>query len=147
MSETALVTDDATHTSSVPSKYDRLAHADIGTVLRLADEGLSQTLIAQHVGCHQSTVSRVLRELGPDTSELAVRRFKSSALDSADRVIGIAEKSEDEPTALKAARTVLEVAGVLSTGQGVKVGVQVVLGTGPQQPIDAASIIVSTQNP
>jgi hypothetical protein len=100
------------HSADLTPKYDRLKYADIGKILRLHDEGLPQTVIAEQVGCHQSTISRVLSELGDDTSELAVRRLKVSALKAANRVVDITENSPHSDEALKAAKVVLAASGV-----------------------------------
>ena len=118
--------------------YSRLSISDIGTALRLSEEGLDQAAIAQHLGCNQSSVSRVLRKLGPDATALAIRRFKRDALDSAERVIALAKASKPD-TALKAEKVILHAAGVLQASQ-VAVGIQVTLGVPGQSPLGVRQV-------
>ncbi len=143
MSE-ALVEATPAYTPNTGPSYKRLTIADIAIVLALHDDGKSQVEIAQRLGVTQPTISQVLSQMGTDSAAIAKRLFHGRAYKSARRVIGLAEKSTDEPVALKAARTVLEVAGVLQSGQQLTVGVQVVMGQPSHTALQAQQVTVVT---
>lgn len=117
------------HTPDDGPLYRRLTYEQIRKALILRDEGFTQTQIAQHLGVDQTTICRALQRLGPDTSDLAILRAKSASLTAMDRAVALVKTAKPE-TQLKAARTVMEVSGVLSpdTGVGTKLQVAIVLG-------------------
>ena len=71
----------------------RLTIAETGLCLQLANEGLTQTAIAQRLACSQATVSRTLKAF-TDTRELAKRRLHGSADRLVRRVIAKADVEE-----------------------------------------------------
>ncbi len=66
--------------------YSRLTPADVALILKLADDGRTQTYIAQQIGCHQSSVSDVLATF-TDTREAAKRLAHNAAEKLTKRVI------------------------------------------------------------
>jgi hypothetical protein len=113
--------------------YERLTLADLSLVLRYRAEGKTQVEIAQRLGKSQASISRALKQLGTDTTELAQHHFKARAYRSARRVTDIAEKSADEAEAVKAAKVVLTGAGVIQSGQQVTVNNAVLIAQ-PDKP-------------
>ena len=105
--------------SAVPERirdYSRLTQTEIILALKLAEEGLTQSQIAQRVGCTQPTISRLLSEYG-DSRELAKRRLHNAADRLAERVIkdatveeslevldriGVAERRRDQAVSMTA---------------------------------------------
>ena len=122
--------------------WRKLTATDIGYALKLLDEGKPQLEVAQRLHVHPSTICRLVKDLGHDTSDIAKRYLKSSAITAARRSVAIARKGKDEH-ALKAARLVLEGAGVIDSPQAVgNTRVTVVVGL-PQQPAwDASAITI-----
>ena len=129
------------HTPDDGPLYRRLSYDQIRKVLVFTDEGLTQAQIAHHLGVDQSTICKALQRLGPDTSDLAIRRAKAASLTAMDRAVALVKTAKPE-TQLKAARTVMEVSGVLSTdtGVGTKVQVAIVLGVQVGAPASACSV-------
>jgi predicted transcriptional regulator len=125
----ALAQDALAHTVGQGPEYRRLSISDIGLILALHDEGKTQVEIAQRLGKHQSAISRCLKKLTGDSASVAQALLKARAYRSAVRVARIAEKSQDEGEALKAAKFVLQANGIgVDRASQVSVGVQVVLG-------------------
>jgi len=120
-----------------------LTQDQIAKILRLSDEGLTQVQIADAIGVDNSTICRTLANF-QDTTDLASRRFKASAIQTAERLIAIAEKSADEDAVIKAAKVGLEVAGL--TGQRVTgagpIAIQVNVGM-PGQPAGPDPLMVN----
>jgi DNA-binding transcriptional regulator YiaG len=67
-------------------KYDRLTRTDISLLLKYKREGLSQTEIAQRLGCTQGTVSKWLNNL-TDTKEPAKEYLAGAALRMAQNIV------------------------------------------------------------
>jgi|SRR6185295_3216887 len=63
----------------------KLRSVDIGILARLHADGMSQTEIAQRVGCTQGTVSRWIDKL-TDTRDAAKSYLHGAALDMAEKV-------------------------------------------------------------
>ena len=123
-------------------KYKRLSVTEIGLILRLHDEGLTQVQIAQRLDKDQTAISQILSRLAGDSTAIALRLMKARSYQSAQRVTALAEKGKAD-VALKAARTVLEASGVLSTSSSITLGMQVVLGTPEQAAVDMRHVIVT----
>ena len=121
--------------------YSRLTVDDVSLILRYHGDGLSQTEIAQRLGKHQTSIGRVIRKLGSDSSDIAKALFRARAYRSAVRVTRIAEKGRPED-ALKAAKVVLAASGVIEGVSAINLGVQVIIGTPQQAALDASSITV-----
>lgn len=122
--------DTPAHTSSpaaTDAAYRRLTTHAKGQILRYHADGLDQTQIAQLVGCHQSTVSRCLHDLGFDSTELAQARLKASALDIAERVVKVAVDANPRE-AMLAAKLAFAASGVTKEDSGAPVNVAVVIG-------------------
>jgi biotin synthase-related radical SAM superfamily protein len=117
-----------------------LTHAQLGIVLALHREGKTQAQIAQALEVSQQTISRALDRLGTDTTELAVHAAKASAYRAVRRLDTVVKKGSDDH-AIRASGKLLEVAEVLNAGnKGVSVGVQVIIGDGPD-PLAGAKVI------
>jgi DNA-binding CsgD family transcriptional regulator len=127
--------------SGVPApKYKRLTQAQLGIILALSREGKTQTEIAQVLGVTQPTISDAIKSLGVDSTELAIHTAKSRAYRAVRRLDAITQKGKDEH-AIKASSKLLEVAGVLNgDSKGVSVGVQVIIGDGPD-PLAGAKVV------
>jgi DNA-binding CsgD family transcriptional regulator len=105
----------------------RLTQAELGLLLALRAEGKTQVEIAQRLDCDQTAVSKALKRLGQDTTQLASHHLKSRSYSIARRLTSIAEKSENDDHAIKAAKTVLAGAGVIQSGQQVTVNAAVMI--------------------
>lgn len=66
--------------------YTRLTDADRVVILKLHDEGLTQTAIAQRLGRSVSTINDVIQTYAP-TMDLAKRKLRAAAAKMADNVI------------------------------------------------------------
>lgn len=82
---------------SHPRGYKHLSVKQIAAIIRLTDEGHSQTVIASLVGCSQSTVSDTLIDF-TDSREIARKRLEASAL----RLVETVAATKDSAVALKA---------------------------------------------
>jgi DNA-binding transcriptional regulator LsrR (DeoR family) len=122
--------------------WHKLTADDYGRILRLRADGCQQSHIAQTLGVSEATISRAVKRLGIDTASLAEHKMKASAAQAADRVVRIMKKGKDLP-ALKAAETVLTVAGVLPAGAaGGRVQVAIALGGHGRPAIDPTTITI-----
>lgn len=84
--------------SAKPTRgYKHLSVKQIASIVRLSDEGHSQTVIANLVGCSQSTVSDTLIDF-TDSREIARRRLEASAL----KLVETVAATKDSAVALKA---------------------------------------------
>lgn len=104
--------------------YTRLSYADIALVLKLADDGKTQTTIAQLIGCSQPTISKVLHDFS-DTKSLARKRADNLALKAVlkldEAMDAAAEQGKASPM-----DSILKVAGLL--GSDTQSGVTVIVG-------------------
>ncbi len=141
MSETALAETAPPYSSETGPAYKRLTQTDLGLVLRYLAEGLTQTAIAQRLAVSPAAISQATRRLGTDATELAKHHFRASSYKAARRTTRLVQSDKGD-VALKAARLVLEGAGVISSGtQGVGgVQVNVVVGLPNQGALDASTI-------
>jgi hypothetical protein len=137
------------HTGSDEPAYRRLTDDQRRKILVLHDEGLTQVAIAEQLGIHQGTVSRIVRVFAGDNTDLARRYAKATALNTVRRVVDIARKGKDDQ-AIKAAKVHMEIAEVIGAAQGLNVGVQVVIGM-PGQPVgptlETVRVVTSTGQP
>lgn len=118
MGEAALV---EAQTSAPPAhtpKYSRLTRSDIGTLLKLKRDGLTQVEIAKRLGCHQSTISKWWDEF-EDTRDLAKGYLAGASLRMAQNIVKKGRAADH----VKA----LEGLEVLSN-QDVKGGLTIVIG-------------------
>jgi hypothetical protein len=128
------------HSPAPRTQGRRFTQAELGFILAFNAEGKSQVEIAQRLNCDQSAISYALKRLGTDTTQLAVHRAKQSSYGAVNRLAAISRKGKDGD-AIKASGKLLEVAGVLnSDSKGVSVGVQVIIGDGPD-PLAGAKVI------
>lgn len=115
--------------------YNRLTQADIALILRLADDGQTQTFIAKQIGCSQSTVSDTLSTLS-STKDIAKRLADNAAEKLTKRVIDDADVDQ--------CLEVLDRIGVLEKRQheaGKGSNVMIVIGQ-PGQPAGPAPLIL-----
>jgi transcriptional regulator with XRE-family HTH domain len=77
--------EDKAGTTSKPD-YSRLTQAEIKLIFELRKDGLTQTEIAQRLGCSQRTVSEWLADLD-DTTEVANLYLRGKALHMAKNVV------------------------------------------------------------
>jgi hypothetical protein len=130
-------------TRSTPA-YKRLTHSQLGVILRLHADGRPQTAIAHALGVDQSAISLALKRLGTDSSELAKHHFKATSYRAARKVTGVLESGKPDER-LKAAKVVLEAAGVISGANSqIQLGVSVVIGGAQQPAFDSSSITVES---
>lgn len=80
--------DQALEAAPVKSKpdYTRLSQTDVGVLLKLHRDGLTQVQIAQRLGCSQKTVSKWLTDL-TDSAETAKVYLRGKALQMAENVV------------------------------------------------------------
>jgi hypothetical protein len=119
-----------------------LSQADLGYILRLHAEGLPQTAIAARLGRTQAAISKALKRLGTDSTALATHHFKARSYKVARKVTHVAETGKDADS-VKAAKVVLEAAGVISSmNSSIQLGIQVIIGGESQPAIGAGSVQV-----
>jgi DNA-binding transcriptional regulator YiaG len=89
MAETAL----AEHTETAPETppasrpdYSRLSQSDIARVFALHKAGLTQTVIAQQIGCSQRAVSKWLQDC-TDTTDISKFYLRGQALSMARNIV------------------------------------------------------------
>jgi predicted transcriptional regulator len=111
-------------------KYDRLTRSDIGLMLKLRKDGLTQAEIAQRLGCNQPTVSKWLGQF-TDSTDHAKEYLRGQALRMAKNIVhkGLAR---DHVAALKGLNVLEEQqnAGVI-----VQIGVSVDMATPTLSPL------------
>lgn len=83
--------------------------------MRLHNEGLTQMVIAKHVGVDQTTVSRTIREWSDTTIDASIY-LKSKALDVAERAV-----LESDPLDLLERIDVVRPKGNSASGSGLTV--------------------------
>ncbi len=115
--------------------YSRLTQAEESLCLHLANDGLTQTAIAQRLGCHPSSVSRTLAAF-TDTRELAKRRLQGSADRLVRRVISKATVEESLEVLDR-----IDVAPKRQSGAGSSVNILIGM---PGQAIGPDVIVVPT---
>lgn len=71
----------------------RLSAADHALIVRWADEGKTQTLIAQRLGVSQGRISQVLAEFR-DSRPLARKRLEAGSLELAQRIVADADPDQ-----------------------------------------------------
>lgn len=117
--------------------YSRLSRADEALILKLAEDGRTQTEIAQLIGCSQPTVSDILRDFG-DTRILARKRTHNRALDVANAAIegSIIAANDGKPEAALELLDRLEVAPKrqVDSGKGTQVLIQIGMPGQPAGP-------------
>lgn len=119
----------------------------IARIWKLHHAQMPQTKIAQELGCHQSTVCRILQEFEDGTTDLAERALRRSAFPAARTVIDLSENGPPE-VKLKASRTILGANRLLGDDKSNSVNqIAVVLGvniTAPGQPVIEAKVVETT---
>ena len=104
----------------------RLTAADVGTLIRYREEGLTQTAIAQRLGCNQAAVCRWLQDL-TDTTDLSKSYLRGQSLRMAQNIVKRG-KAADHVKALQGL-------SVLSTDEHAG-GITVIVGSGSQVQIN-----------
>ncbi len=139
--ERQLMTQEA-YSAAPNTGIKHLTQSQLGIVLALHREDKTQAEIAQALGVSQPTISLAIKRLGVDSTELAVHRAKTSAYGAVNRLAAISRKGKDQD-AIKASSKLLEVAGIASSdSKGVSVGVQVIIGDGPD-PLAGAKVTMN----
>lgn len=104
--------------------FSKLSYAEVALALKLDADGKTQTFIAQQLGCHQATVSRVLSEFR-ESSDLAKKRAHALALPAVES-LERAWKSAEKTGKSGPQEAILKIAGVLGDeSQGPRVLVQI----------------------
>jgi orotate phosphoribosyltransferase-like protein len=106
--------------------YKRLSLDNIGKAVRLHNEGLTQTQIAQILGVDQSAICRILQKVAIDRTDLAVSTAKAQSF-AAVRSLVRWGKTRDK-VGLDANKTLLNIAGVTEKRQDHGVSLQVNVG-------------------
>ena len=114
MGETALVDTPAAYTP----KYRRLTISDVGVLLKLHKDGLSQVEIAQRLGCSQPAVSEWVSKC-TDSTDASKQYLRGQALRMARNIVTKGRAADHVAT--------LKGLDVLSD-EGVKGGVTVIVG-------------------
>lgn len=146
-SNTALaqnLSDDPEAVQTSDRDYSRLSFHDLGKILRLHAEGLSQRDIAAHVGCSQPSVGYALQRMSGDAKEVqALAKGKAvAALQQWDAAISKAAKRGDHRPArefIELAHTELRPQSNNSAGGG---GVTINIGM-PGAPLEPPSISIA----
>lgn len=120
-------------TDSEAKKRYRLTHAELGLMLALRAEGKTQAQIAQRLDKDQTAISKALRRLGTDSTQLATHHLKAKSYAVARRLTSIAEKTSNEREAIAASKAVLTGAGVIQSNQQVTVNTAVMIAQ-PDKP-------------
>lgn len=104
--------------------YRQLSRPEEALVLQLAADGKTQTFIAQQLGCHQSTVSRVIHDF-TDTTGLAKKKAHNLALKAVEKLESSMDAAVTKGTS-GPMDSILKIAGVLGDeSQGPRVIVQI----------------------
>jgi DNA-binding transcriptional regulator YiaG len=111
-------------------KYAKLTRSDVGVLLKLRKDGLTQAEIAQRLGCSQGTVAKWLQQF-TDTTEPAKEFLRGNALRMAQNIVrkGLAR---DHVQTLKGLN-VLENEG--GGGVVVQIGISTSQGTRLSPPV------------
>jgi hypothetical protein len=121
--------------------YSRLTDDEKGAILQLLAEGVAQTLIAEHIGCHPSSITRV-KQLFADRTDLAIQYLRGRALAHAEKLDDIATNGAHDDS-IKAIRTSFAASGVIKEVSNLAVGVQVVIGQPDAPAIDPLAITLT----
>jgi hypothetical protein len=111
----------------------RLTAADLGLLLKLRADGLTQAAIAQRLDCDQAAVNRWLMQL-TDTSDVAKSFLRGHALSMAQNIVKKGRAADHVKT--------LEGIEVLSN-QDVKGGLTIVIGSGSSVQLNVGSVGLS----
>lgn len=114
--EIAAWAEDKAKPAETPS-YTRLTDADRITILKLHDEGLTLTAIAQRLDRSVSTIHDVVQTYTP-TTDLAKRKLAASALRMAENIIENGQP-RDHVATLKGLRVLAEDTGGIKVAIGV----------------------------
>jgi hypothetical protein len=118
-----------------------ITQPELGLILRLHNDGLSQVAIAKRLDKTQASISKALKRLGTDSTDLARHHLKAKAYNTARRLTKVAEKGKDADS-VKAARLVLAGSGVITETSTVQLGIQVIIGGETQAALGAGSVQV-----
>lgn len=127
--------------------YTHLSQAELGLAVQLSNDGLTQTQIAQRLGCSQSAVSRALNAFG-STTNLAKLKAHNKALAVTEATIAGAIKAALDGKAADALE-LLDRIGVVEKRQAEKsgnTGVMVVIQQGSVIPGIDLSVVPSQSN-
>jgi hypothetical protein len=128
MAEQVLQERPATHKPD----YTRLTRSDVGVLLKLRADGLTQAEIAQRLGCNQTTVHNWLTDL-TDTTDTAKSFLRGQALRMAQNIVKKG-RAADHVAALKGLSVLAEESAgglVVQIGGGSKVQINVSAGPSP----------------
>ena len=103
----------------------RLTRAELSLILKLHDDGRTQTFISQQIGCNQSTVSEVLRDFS-DTASLAKRKAHNLALKAVEKLDDAQDAAVLKGTS-GPMEAILKLAGLLEQDT-TRAGVTVIVG-------------------
>jgi transcriptional regulator with XRE-family HTH domain len=73
-------------TQSHKDKFAKLTRSDVGVILKLRRDGLTQAAIAQRLGCSQGTVAKWLSQF-TDTTDTAKEFLQASAFRMAKNIV------------------------------------------------------------
>lgn len=151
-SELVPLTDSERH--ELTSKYARLDVNDRVLIVSLHEAGKPQTEIARIVGCAQSTVSMVLKQVNslPDAVRKVVRTYTPRFIEDMVNASEVAAKRGDSTPALKALAIAHSELGAQAANSGGGAGVTIVvygkeakIGPGDLPIIDVSPAKVSTE--
>lgn len=100
-------------------QYAKLTRSDIGVLLKLKRDGLTQTEVAKRLGCNQSTVSRWWDEF-EDTTDQSKAYLRGQALRMAQHIVKKG-RAADHVAALKGLSVLQE---ERSAGVVVQIGIK-----------------------
>lgn len=104
--------------------YSRLTYAETALLLKLADDGKTQTFIAQQLGCSQTTVSMILRTFA-DSTDIAKRKARNLSLKAVHKLEESMEAAVEKGTS-GPMDSILKIAGVMGDdSSGPRVIVQI----------------------
>lgn len=104
--------------------YSRLTYAETALLLKLADDGKTQTFIAQQLGCSQTTVSMILRTFA-DSTDIAKRKARNLSLKAVHKLEESMEAAAEKGTS-GPMDSILKIAGVMGDdSSGPRVIVQI----------------------
>jgi orotate phosphoribosyltransferase-like protein len=114
------------HTGKDAPAYKRLTLDEIGKAVRLYNEGLTQTQIADVLGVTQSAICLTLQKVAIDRTDLAVSTAKANSFSAVRKLVHWG-KTRDK-VGLDANKTLLNIAGVTEKRQDHGVSLQVNVG-------------------